>query len=54
MHALRTKFNMSLEQIGSFFHRDHTTVMEAIEKVEKILKKDEGLRNFISQLYKKI
>jgi chromosomal replication initiator protein len=54
MHALRNKFNMSLEQIGSFFHRDHTTVMEAIGKVEKILKKDDGLRNFITQLYKKI
>jgi chromosomal replication initiator protein len=54
MHALRNKFNMSLGQIGSFFHRDHTTVMEAIEKIEKILKKDENLRIFITQLYKKI
>jgi chromosomal replication initiator protein len=54
MHALRNKFNMSLEQIGSFFHRDHTTVMEAISKVEKMLKKDENLRIFITQLYKKI
>jgi chromosomal replication initiator protein len=54
MHALRHKFNMSLEQIGSFFHRDHTTVMEAINKVENILKKDDNLRMFITQLYKKI
>jgi chromosomal replication initiator protein len=54
MHALRNKFKMPYEQIGSFFHRDHTTVMEGIEKIEKILKKDERLRNFISQLYKKI
>lgn len=54
MHALRNKFNMSLEQIGSFFHRDHTTVMEAINKIDNILKKDDNLKIFITQLYKKI
>jgi chromosomal replication initiator protein len=54
MHALRDKFNMSLEQIGSFFHRDHTTVMEAIKKIETLLKESESLRVFITQLYNKI
>jgi chromosomal replication initiator protein len=54
MHALRHKFNMPFEQIGSFFQRDHTTVIEGINKIDNILKKDDGLKAFIFQLYKKI
>jgi chromosomal replication initiation ATPase DnaA len=45
---------MSFEQIGTFFGRHYSTVMEAVEKTEKLLKKDDGLRAYINQLYKKM
>jgi chromosomal replication initiator protein len=54
MHALRHKFNMPFEQIGTFFGRHHTTVIEAVEKIEKALKKDENLQSYITNLYKKM
>jgi chromosomal replication initiator protein len=55
MYVLRTKYNMPLEQIGSYFGgRSHSTVMEGIEKIEKKMKNDQGLKEFINNLSKKI
>ncbi|GHU33583.1 hypothetical protein FACS1894166_09380 [Bacilli bacterium] len=55
MYVLRNKFNMTFSQIGSYFSgRNYTTVMEGVEKIEKSLKMDEGLKNFITLLYKKL
>jgi chromosomal replication initiation ATPase DnaA len=45
---------MSFEQIGSFFGRHHTTVIEGVEKIEKMLKKDSDLQTYITNLYKKM
>lgn len=55
MYILRKKFNMTYAQIGHFFSgRDHSTVMSAIEKIEKILKTDNDLKNTIDNIYKNI
>ncbi len=55
MYILRKKFNMNYAQIGSFFSgRDHSTVMESIEKIEKKVKSDVEFENFLTNLYKKI
>lgn len=55
MYVLRQKFNMTYSQIGQFFSgRDHSTVMSAIEKVEKMLKQDPDLKMSIENIYKKI
>jgi chromosomal replication initiator protein len=40
----------SLEEIGRLFGgRHHTTVLHSINKIEGMLKSDEGLNNFILQ-----
>lgn len=55
MYILRKKFNMTYTQIGHFFSgRDHSTVMSAIEKIEKILKTDTDLKNTIENIYKNV
>lgn len=55
MYVLRNKFNMTYSQIGQLFSgRDHSTVMSAIEKVEKIIKSDPDLNVVIENIYKKI
>lgn len=55
MYILRKKFNMTYTQIGHYFSgRDHSTVMSAIEKIEKILKTDTDLKNTIENIYKNI
>lgn len=55
MYVLRNKFNMTYSQIGQFFSgRDHSTVMSAIEKVEKIIKSDPDLNSTIENIYKKM
>lgn len=55
MYVLRTKYNMGLNEIGALFsNRDHTTVMSAINKVEKMIAKDEQLREYINNSLNKI
>ena len=46
---------MPYDEIGKYFgSRSHSTVMESVEKIEKILEKDENLKNFIEKIYKNI
>jgi chromosomal replication initiator protein len=55
MYVLRQKLNMPYAQIGSYFSgRDHSTIMDSIQKIENMIKKDEELKNFILNLCKKI
>lgn len=55
MYILRVKYNMSLSDIGSYFsNRDHTTVLSAIEKVNKLAEKDEDLKDFLEKNLNKI
>lgn len=55
MYVLRKKYSMTFNQIGSYFsNRNHSTVMDSIEKVEKILKTDHDLLNLIETIYKKM
>lgn len=55
MYLIRTILDLPLKKIGaSFGGRDHTTVMSAIEKVDKELKTDEALKSVIAELTKRI
>lgn len=50
MYILREKFHMALTEIGTYFgNRDHTTVINAVENVQKLLEKDESLRKYIDE-----
>ncbi|MDD3223101.1 MAG: chromosomal replication initiator protein DnaA [Clostridium sp.] len=55
MYLSRKLTDMSLPKIGEEFGgRDHTTVIHAYEKISEGLKKDESLKNAISDITKKI
>ncbi|MGL4950909.1 MAG: chromosomal replication initiator protein DnaA [Mycoplasma sp.] len=55
MYILRKKYNMSLIDIGNHFsNRDHTTVMNAVENVSKLIEKDEALKKYIEESVSKI
>jgi chromosomal replication initiator protein len=55
MYLCRKLTDMSLPKIGEEFGgRDHTTVIHAYEKISAGLKKDESLKNAISDITKKI
>ncbi|MDP4147060.1 MAG: chromosomal replication initiator protein DnaA [Bacillota bacterium] len=55
MYLCRKLTDMSLPKIGEEFGgRDHTTVIHAYEKISANLKKDEGLKNAINDIMKKI
>ncbi|SHH99137.1 chromosomal replication initiator protein DnaA [Clostridium grantii] len=55
MYLSRKLTEMSLPKIGEEFGgRDHTTVIHSYEKISMNLKKDESLKNIISELTKKI
>ena len=55
MYLIRSLLDLPLKRIGaSFSGRDHTTVMSAIEKVDKELKTNEALKTVISDLTKRI
>lgn len=55
MYLIRINLDVPLKRIGDMFGgKDHTTVMNAIQKVEKGLKTDEGLKAAIEELTKRI
>jgi chromosomal replication initiator protein len=56
MYALKQKNpDMSLHQIGACFGgRDHSTVIESIEKIKKIINKNDSLGSFISNFLNKL
>jgi chromosomal replication initiator protein len=55
MYLSRKLTDMSLPKIGEEFGgRDHTTVIHAYEKISEGLKKDDSLKNAISDITKKI
>ena len=46
---------MPYEEIGSYFgNRNHSTIIESINKIEQTLQKDENLKNYIEKIYKNI
>ncbi|MDY0100687.1 MAG: chromosomal replication initiator protein DnaA [Bacilli bacterium] len=55
MYLIRTLLDISLMKIGQTFGgRDHTTVISAVEKVDKALKTDVGLQTAINDLKKRL
>jgi chromosomal replication initiator protein len=54
MFVIRKELETSLPSIGEFFGgRDHTTVIHAIEKVERLIKENDGLKQEISIITEK-
>jgi len=48
MYIIRKELETSLPSIGDFFGgRDHTTVIHAIDKIERIIKEKSGLKQEI-------
>ena len=55
MYLIRDMLDVSLKKIGDMFGgKDHTTVMSAIQKVDKELKTDIALQDAIEQLKKRL
>ncbi|MBR0294741.1 MAG: chromosomal replication initiator protein DnaA [Bacilli bacterium] len=55
MYLIREILDVPLKKIGAAFGgKDHTTVMSAIQKVEKELKTDEKLKEAVDELRKRI
>ena len=55
MYLIRITLDVSLKKIGDIFGgKDHTTVMNAIEKVDKGLKTDQSLKEAVDELQKRL
>ena len=55
MYLIRITLDVSLKKIGEIFGgKDHTTVMNAIQKVDKGLKTDASLREAVEELQKRL
>ena len=55
MYLIRITLDVSLKKIGEIFGgKDHTTVMNAIQKVDKGLKTDATLREAVEELQKRL
>ena len=50
MYIIREKTGLSLPEIGREFGKDHTTVMNAINKVETMMKKEPEFKTLIKDL----
>ncbi len=55
MYLIRNTLDVSLKKIGDIFGgKDHTTVMNAIQKVDKGLKTDANLKEAVEELQKRL
>ena len=55
MYLIRINIDIPLSKVGNMFGgRDHTTVMNGIQKVETMLKTDEALKAVIDELQKRL
>lgn len=55
MYIIRKELETSLPMIGEFFGgRDHTTVIHAIDKIQRVAKEKEGLKQELSLITNKI
>ena len=54
MYLCRTMTEKPLEMIGEYFHKDHTTVMHAVDKIKSNLQKDDNLKDVVETIKKKI
>ena len=50
MYMLRQKTSLSLNEIGAYFNRDHSTVLAAIKKISTLIENDEELKGIVSHL----
>jgi len=55
MYLVRTMLDLPFTKIGDYFGgKDHATVMNGVQKVEKNLKLDKDLRNAVNELHSKL
>jgi len=54
MYLLRNDGGFSLPQIGDFLHRDHTTVIHGVGKMEECMETDESVRRHIMALRERL
>jgi chromosomal replication initiator protein len=55
MYIFRKRFDMPYEKIGKYFgNRNHSTVIESINKIESLILKDEKLKEYIEKIYKNL
>lgn len=54
MYMLRTCTNLTLESIGEYYGKDHTTVIHAVKKVQDYIDadRDEVVKNYVIELRK--
>jgi chromosomal replication initiator protein len=50
MYCLRKSTNMRLEMIGEVFNRDHSTVINAVTKVESDMAVDPNVRKIVKKI----
>jgi chromosomal replication initiator protein len=50
MYLVRELMDLPFARVGKVFGRDHTTVISAVDKVEKLLKTDQELLKALDDL----
>ncbi len=54
MYIMREKLEISLNDTGKYFHRDHATVYNAVEKIANKIKLDETFAQTVKEITKRI
>ena len=52
--VMKRHFTYSLKRIGSIVHRDHTSVIHAIEEFDNRLKNEDHFKSMVNKIYNKI
>ena len=54
MFLMRRQTTLSLAEIGRFFDRDHTTVIHACSKIERLMREDRMMKDAIERLAEEV
>jgi len=52
--VMKRHFTYSLKRIGAIVHRDHTSVIHAIEEFDNRLKNEDHFKSMVNNIYSKI
>lgn len=54
MYVIKTVTGITLKEVGTFFGKDHSTVLHSIKRIESALEKDQTFRNTVNNIIREV
>ncbi len=54
MYIIKTVTNITLKEVGTYFNKDHATVLHSIKRVETAMENDQSFRNTVNNIIREV